>query len=155
MNLGALGTVTVDLAVPTSAESNGTMTTGTVSFRHPPDAYGTAKRHGSSVVVPTITTPGVPVGATVKLKPLIGPQITVAASTIPGLTAALSTLIATATATVNSGLVGPAELEPRAPAGQPARDHLRRRGRLRARPAQLQRPAARGLRLLVRSVRSV
>ncbi len=105
VNLGALGTVTVDLAVPTSAVSNGNMTTGTVSFRHPPDAYGTAKRHGSSVLVPTITTPGVPVGATVKLKPLIGPQVTVAASTIPGLTAALSTVISTATASVNSGLV--------------------------------------------------
>ncbi len=105
VNVAGLGIVTVDLAVPTSAESVGGMTTGSVSFRHPPDAYGTAKRYGSSVLVPTITSPGVPAGATVKLKPLIGPEVTVAASTIPGLTAGLSTLISTAAATVNSGLV--------------------------------------------------
>ncbi len=105
VNVVGLGVVTVDLAVPTSSESAGGMTTGSVSFRHPPDAYGTAKRYGSSVLVPTITSPGVPLGATVKLKPLIGPQVTVAASTIPGLTSALSALISTATATVNSGLV--------------------------------------------------
>ena len=105
INLVGLGIVTVDLAVPTSASSSGGMTTGSVSFRHPPDAYGTAKRYGSNVLVPTITTPGVPLGATVKLKPLIGPQVTVAASTIPGLTSALSTLISNALGTVNSGLV--------------------------------------------------
>ena len=101
----AVGVVTVELDVPASAQATGGMTAGSVSFRHPPDAYGTAKRYGSSVLVPTITTPGVPVGATVKLKPLIGPQITVAASSVPGLTAALSTVISTATASVNSGLV--------------------------------------------------
>jgi uncharacterized membrane protein len=101
----AVGVVTVDLDVPTSAETHGGMSAGTVSFRHPPDAYGTAKRYGSSVLVPNVSTPGVPVGATVKLKPLIGPQVTVAASTIPGLTAALSTVISTAVGNINSGLV--------------------------------------------------
>ena len=60
------------------------MTTGSVSFRHPPDAYGTAKRYGSSVIVPSITTPGVPVGATVKVKSLLGITTTVSLSSIPG-----------------------------------------------------------------------
>jgi hypothetical protein len=104
LNLG-VGTVTVDLLVPTSATSNGATTTGTVSFRHPPDAYGTAKRYGSSVVVPNLTTPGVPLGATVKLKNLLGITTTVDASTIPGLTGALSGLISTAVGNVNAGLV--------------------------------------------------
>ena len=105
VNLVGLGTVTVDLAVPTSAESTGTTTAGTVSFRHPPDAYGTGKRYGSSVIVPTITSPGVPVGATVKLKNLLGITTTVTAASVPGLSAALTTLISSAVATVNSGLV--------------------------------------------------
>jgi len=105
LNVVGLGTVTVDLAVPTSAESTGAMTTGTVSFRHPPDAYGTAKRYGSSVIVPTIVSPGVPVGATVKLKTILGVTSTVSVGSVPGLSAALTTLIGTAVGTVNTGLV--------------------------------------------------
>lgn len=105
INLVGLGVVTVDLLVPTAAQTTGSMTTGTVSFRHPPDAYGTAKRYGSNVVVPTITSPGVPLGATVKLKPLLGPQVTVGLGTIPGLSAALGTLISSAVTTVNNGLI--------------------------------------------------
>ena len=105
VNLVGLGVVTVDLAVPTSAESTGAMTTGSVTFRHPPDVYGTAKRYGSSVIVPNISSPGVPVGATVKLKNLLGITTTVAASSIPGLTSALSTVISSAVANVNAGLV--------------------------------------------------
>jgi hypothetical protein len=97
--------VTVDLPVPTSAETTGTTTTGTVSFRHPPDAYGTAKRYGSNVVVPTITSPGVPVGATVQLKTLLGTTTTVGVGTVPGLSAALANVISSALGTVNAGLV--------------------------------------------------
>ena len=105
INLVGLGTVTVNLAVPTSAATNGAMTTGTVSFRHPPDAYGTAKRYGSSVIVPNITSPGVPVGATVTLRTLLGVTSTVGVGTIPGLNSALTALIGTAVGTVNTGLV--------------------------------------------------
>jgi hypothetical protein len=101
----AVGVVTVDLLVPTSAETTGSMSASTVEFRHPPDAYGTAKRYGSNVVVPSISSPGVPVGATVKLKPLIGPETTVPVGSIAGLGAALGTLINTAVTTVNNGLV--------------------------------------------------
>ena len=103
----AVGVVTVDLTVPATAETTGGTTTGSVSFRHPPDAYGTAKRYGSGVVVPQLTTPSVPVGAKVKLKPLIGPQVDVDISTVPGLSTALATVLSTATGNVNTSLVTP------------------------------------------------
>lgn len=103
--LPLVGTVTVDLAVPTSASTTGSMAAGTVQFRHPPDNYGTAKRYGSNVVVPTITSPGIPVGATVKLKPIIGPETTVGTGSVPGLNVALTALISSAVATVNNGLI--------------------------------------------------
>jgi hypothetical protein len=47
----------------------------------------------------------VPAGATVELKPLLGPRVTLATSAIPGLDAALNTLLSTAAGTINSGLV--------------------------------------------------
>jgi len=93
--------------VPATAETTGAMTTGSVSFRHPTDAYGTAKRYGSAVVVPQLATPALPVGTKVKLKPLIGPQTDVDVSTVPGLSAALATVLSTATSNVNTSLVAP------------------------------------------------
>jgi len=101
----AVGVVTVDISVPAYAETAGGTTTGTVSFRHPDDAYGTAKRYGSGVIVPSITAPSVPTGTKVKLKPLIGPQVDVDVSTVPGLSAALATVLTTATTNVNNTLV--------------------------------------------------
>lgn len=103
----AVGIVTVDVTVPATAETLGGMTTGSVSFRHPPDAYGTAKRYGSGVVVPQLATPVLPVGTKVKLKPLLGPQVDVDVSTVPGLSAALATVLSTATSNVNTSLVAP------------------------------------------------
>jgi tight adherence protein G len=101
----AVGVVSVDISVPAYAETAGGTTTGTVSFRHPDDAYGTAKRYGSGVIVPSITAPSVPAGTKVKLKPLIGPQVEVDVSTVPGLSAALATVLTTATTNVNNTLV--------------------------------------------------
>lgn len=103
----AVGVVTVDVTVPATAETTGGMTTGSVSFRHPPDAYGTAKRYGSGVVVPQLATPVLPIGTKVKLKPLLGPQVDVDVSTVPGLSAALATVLSTATSNVNTSLVTP------------------------------------------------
>jgi uncharacterized membrane protein len=100
-----VGTVTVDLSLPASTTPVGGMTTGTVSFRHPTDDYGVAKRYGSSVIVPALPTPSVPAGVKFQVRTILGLNVALDIGAIPGLGDALGQVLSTVVGTLNNGLV--------------------------------------------------
>lgn len=99
-----VGTVEVDLTVTATLGTTNGMSPGTVSFRHPPDAYGAAKRFGSAAVLPSFATPSLPVGVKVKLTTILG-TTQVDLSAISGLLGALTSVVGSAVGTLNSALV--------------------------------------------------
>jgi uncharacterized membrane protein len=100
-----VGTVSVDLSLPASTPPVSGMSTGTVTFRHPSDDYGVGKRYGSSVIVPSLPTPSVPAGVKVQVKTLLGVNVALDISAVPGLGAALGQVLSTVVGTLNTGLV--------------------------------------------------
>jgi hypothetical protein len=88
--------------------SQGT-SSGTVSFRHPPDAYGTPKSYGSGIVLNSLATPTVDPAAKVHITflPGYGTSADISVGSIAGLAGVLNSALATATATANSSLVSP------------------------------------------------
>jgi hypothetical protein len=101
--------VTFDLSTSaTSSTSQGT-SSGTVSFRHPPDAYNTPKSYGSGIVLNGLSTPTVNPSAKVHIAfiPPYGVSGDVNISSVGGLGTVLNNLLAGVTSTVNSSVVSP------------------------------------------------
>jgi uncharacterized membrane protein len=104
-----IATISVDLSSTASVSTSQGTSSGTVSFRHPPDAFGTPKSYGSGIVLNNLTAPTVNPAATVHITfvPGYGTSGDVAISSVSGLAGVLNSALSTATATANSSLVSP------------------------------------------------
>lgn len=106
-----IATITIDLTQgQTTSTSQGT-STGTISFRHPPDSYGTPKSYGSGIVLNNMVAPTVSSGATVTIQYEAGYGSTTPAlinvSSIVGLAGVLNGVLASVTSSVNANVVTP------------------------------------------------
>ena len=107
-----IATITIDLTQgQTTSTSQGT-STGTISFRHPPDSYGTPKSYGSGIVLNNMVAPTVSSGATVTITVRARLRLDhagdVDVSSIAGLDrGAQRLLVAAVTSSVNANVVTP------------------------------------------------
>lgn len=104
-----IATVTVDLSSNASASTSQGTVTGTLSFRHPDDVYGTPKSYGSGIVLTNVTAPALAAGAKVHITFLPGYGTTgdVNVSSVGGLATILNGMLSSATSSVNSSVVSP------------------------------------------------
>jgi uncharacterized membrane protein len=104
-----IATISVDLSSTAQVSTSQGTSSGTVTFRHPADAYGTPKSYGSGIVLNGVTTPTVDPAAKVHITflPGYGTSGDISVSSIAGLAGVLNSALATATATANSSLVTP------------------------------------------------
>lgn len=104
-----IATITVNITQNANASTTQGTATGTISFRHPSDNYGTAKSYGSGIVLNNLTAPTVTAGTQVHVAylPGYGTSGNVNASSIVGLSSVLNTLLASATTSVNNFVVNP------------------------------------------------
>jgi hypothetical protein len=104
VSIPLVGAVTVDITLPLTASATPpTGGTGTVSFRHPPDAYGTPKSFGSNMVLPTLSAPLLSsLGINVSVKTVLGTTTTMSlnnpllATLLAGLQGVVNTALSTA-----------------------------------------------------------
>lgn len=109
-----LAKVKVDVTTPVTASSGpSTVPATTVPFRHPPDAYGTAKTFGSGVLLSSLATPTADPDAAVEVT-LLGVTSSAKLSDYPIVQAAVNTVLGTAAIAanvtvgeLNSALAGP------------------------------------------------
>lgn len=109
-----LAKVKVDVTTPVTASSGpSTVPPTTVQFRHPPDAYGSAKTFGSGVVLSSLAAPTADPDAAVEVT-LLGVTSAAKLSDYPIVQAAVNTVLSTAAVAVNvtlaelnSALAGP------------------------------------------------
>lgn len=104
-----IATITVNLTQGATASTSQGTTTGTISFRHPNDNYGTAKSYGSGIVLNSLNAPTVSSGAQVHIAflPGYGTSGNVNVSSVAGLSAVLNSVLALATSAVNTNVVTP------------------------------------------------
>lgn len=104
-----IATISVDLSSTGSASTTQGTVTGTVSFRHPDDAYGAPKSYGSGIVLNGLANPTLSPSAKVHITflPGYGTSGDVNVTSIAGLATILNNLLATATSNVNSNVVSP------------------------------------------------